>query len=218
MTMRETTVGGAPARTAARHLRRRARLGGLRPDRVRRRGVDRCSRTPWRRPAGCPAATRRSTPCGPRRAIATGGADVTPDETPYEAGLGFCVRHGQGRTSGATPSTAASRPDAALACLTLADPLRGRAGQRAGPRRGPAPSAGSPAAPSATRSAASIAFAYLPTEATVPGTARPGAGLRGLGRRRRWRPSRCTTPRERGFEHDNFDDLDSSDERTRRNP
>src|SRR5204862_3658393 len=48
------------------------------------------------------------------------GADVTPDETPYEAGLGFCVKPGKdfiGREAldGAAPARR-------LCCLVLADP------------------------------------------------------------------------------------------------
>ena len=62
-------------------------------------------------------------------------ADITPDETPYEAGLGFCVKQGRafvgsealgagaptGRTSRQTPALPGAR-----------GPALGRAGQRAG--------------------------------------------------------------------------------------
>ena len=49
------------------------------------------------------------------------GSDVTADETPYQAGLGFCVR-----TDKTYVGSDALDPEPArrLACLTLADPLR----------------------------------------------------------------------------------------------
>ena len=53
------------------------------------------------------------------------GSDVTPDETPYEGGLGFCVRMDKddfvGRAALERLGTAPSRR---LACLTLDDPRR----------------------------------------------------------------------------------------------
>ena len=47
----------------------------------------RASRTAW-----SPPATARSTRCGSRRAIASGAPTSRPDETPYEGGVGFCVK------------------------------------------------------------------------------------------------------------------------------
>jgi glycine cleavage system aminomethyltransferase T len=48
-------------------------------------------------------------------------ADITPDETPYEAGLGFCVREGGGFIGG--DALAAAEPRRRLRCLVLEDPL-----------------------------------------------------------------------------------------------
>jgi 4-methylaminobutanoate oxidase (formaldehyde-forming) len=52
-------------------------------------------------------------------------ADITPDETPYEAGLGFCVRK-QGGFIGASAlgvGDGPAKPDKRLRCLVLEDPL-----------------------------------------------------------------------------------------------
>jgi 4-methylaminobutanoate oxidase (formaldehyde-forming) len=51
------------------------------------------------------------------------GADVTPDETPYEAGLGFAVKLDQGEFIGRDAlAAAAAEPERRLCCLVLADP------------------------------------------------------------------------------------------------
>ncbi len=56
-------------------------------------------------------------------------ADITPDETPYEAGLGFCVRKQGGfigagalGLGGGEKHPALAKPDKRLRCLVLADP------------------------------------------------------------------------------------------------
>ena len=51
------------------------------------------------------------------------GADITPDETPYEGGLGFCVKMDKpGGFLGREALAEAGEPERRLACLTLADP------------------------------------------------------------------------------------------------
>jgi glycine cleavage system aminomethyltransferase T/glycine/D-amino acid oxidase-like deaminating enzyme len=50
------------------------------------------------------------------------GADVTPDETPYEAGLGFAVKLGKGDFLGREALVAREEPERRLCCLVLADP------------------------------------------------------------------------------------------------
>src|SRR5205823_2465516 len=50
------------------------------------------------------------------------GADITPDETPYEAGLGFAVKLDKGEFVGREALVAAGEPKRRLVCLTLADP------------------------------------------------------------------------------------------------
>lgn len=48
-------------------------------------------------------------------------ADITPDETPREAGLGFCVKR-EGRFIGRDALEAAGQPQRRLRCLVLDDP------------------------------------------------------------------------------------------------
>jgi 4-methylaminobutanoate oxidase (formaldehyde-forming) len=50
------------------------------------------------------------------------GVDVTPEDTPYEAGLGFAVKLDKGVFIGRDALTAAGDPERRLRCLTLADP------------------------------------------------------------------------------------------------
>ena len=99
-------------------LRRRARLGALLPDGVRRRPVAR-------------AVRGRATPhgmlaCGYRaidslrleKGYRVWAADITPDETPLEAGLDFCVR----RDKQFIGADALAEPTRRLRAITLADP------------------------------------------------------------------------------------------------
>src|SRR5437588_3006 len=50
------------------------------------------------------------------------GSDVTPDDTPYEAGLGFAVKLDKGDFLGREALLAAAEPARLLRCLVLADP------------------------------------------------------------------------------------------------
>jgi glycine cleavage system aminomethyltransferase T/glycine/D-amino acid oxidase-like deaminating enzyme len=50
------------------------------------------------------------------------GADISPDDTPYEAGLGFAVRPAKGDFLGREALVAKPPPERLLRCLTLADP------------------------------------------------------------------------------------------------
>jgi len=50
------------------------------------------------------------------------GADITPDETPYEAGLGFAVKLDKGEFLGRDALAAAGEPERKLCCLVLDDP------------------------------------------------------------------------------------------------
>jgi glycine cleavage system aminomethyltransferase T/glycine/D-amino acid oxidase-like deaminating enzyme len=55
------------------------------------------------------------------------GSDITPDETPYEAGLGFCVRLDKefiGRSALVDDAGNPRAPGRTLVCLTLDDPRR----------------------------------------------------------------------------------------------
>jgi len=50
------------------------------------------------------------------------GADVTPEESPYEAGLGFAVKLDKGDFNGRAALAAASDPPRRLCCLVLEEP------------------------------------------------------------------------------------------------
>jgi glycine cleavage system aminomethyltransferase T/glycine/D-amino acid oxidase-like deaminating enzyme len=50
------------------------------------------------------------------------GSDITPEDTPYEAGLGFAVKLDKGEFIGREALLAAQKPERRLVCLTLADP------------------------------------------------------------------------------------------------
>jgi glycine cleavage system aminomethyltransferase T/glycine/D-amino acid oxidase-like deaminating enzyme len=91
------------------------------------------------------------------------GADITPDETPYEAGLGFCVKE----EGGFIGHHALREPERRLRCLLLEDPRAVALGHepvRAGGEiRGRVTSGGY--GYSVERS---IAYAYLPAEFEEP--------------------------------------------------
>ena len=95
------------------------------------------------------------------------GTDITPDETPYEAGLGFCVSSKKEFIG----SEALNRdPAQRLCCLLLADPRSVALGNepvRAGGEiRGRVTTGGY-----GYTVERSIAYAYLPSELASPGTA-----------------------------------------------
>jgi 4-methylaminobutanoate oxidase (formaldehyde-forming) len=165
MSVRQTTVGGAPAR-----LLRVTFVGEL--------GWE--VYVPMEHGAAVWALLAEGTaavgglPCGYRaidslraeKAYRYWGSDVTGDETPYEAGLGFCVR-----TDKTYIGSAALDPDPArrLACLTHADPLRAVLGNE--PVRVDGRTVGRVTSGAIGHTvAASIAFAYLPSAACTPGT------------------------------------------------
>jgi glycine cleavage system aminomethyltransferase T/glycine/D-amino acid oxidase-like deaminating enzyme len=50
------------------------------------------------------------------------GADITPEDTPFEAGLGFAVKLDKGEFNGREALAAAGEPERLLRCLTLDDP------------------------------------------------------------------------------------------------
>jgi glycine cleavage system aminomethyltransferase T/glycine/D-amino acid oxidase-like deaminating enzyme len=50
------------------------------------------------------------------------GADITPDDNPYEAGLGFAVKLDKGAFIGRDALLASQEPERRLACLVLEDP------------------------------------------------------------------------------------------------
>ncbi|HXY17142.1 MAG TPA: FAD-dependent oxidoreductase [Gaiellaceae bacterium] len=96
------------------------------------------------------------------------GADITPDDTPYEAGLGFAVKLDKGDFVGRDALLAATEPERRLCCLVLADPRSVALGSepvRAGGRPvGRVTSGGY-----GYTMQRSIAYAYLPAEYSCPG-------------------------------------------------
>ncbi len=100
------------------------------------------------------------------------GADITPDETPFEGGVGFCVRLDKeggfiGRDALAEAKEAGPRTK--LACITLADPRSVALGNEpvriGGEISGRVTSGGC-----GYTVERSIAYAYLPPEQAEPGT------------------------------------------------
>jgi 4-methylaminobutanoate oxidase (formaldehyde-forming) len=170
MTMRQTTVATAPAR-----LLRVTFVGELGWEIY---APSEYGATLWRqlREAG---AGHGLLPCGYRaidslraeKGYRYWGSDITGDETPYEAGLGFCVRMDKdfvGRDALAAPG--ADRPDRVLACLTLDDPRRLVLGNE--PIRVAGATVGRVTSGAVGYHVGrSIAFGYLPAGAAAPGTA-----------------------------------------------
>jgi glycine cleavage system aminomethyltransferase T/glycine/D-amino acid oxidase-like deaminating enzyme len=100
------------------------------------------------------------------------GADITPDETPYEGGVGFCVKlDKEGGFVGreALLSARESGPRSRIACLVLEDPRRVALGNEpvrvGGEVVGRVSSGGY-----GYTVGRSIAYAYLPPERVEPGT------------------------------------------------
>jgi 4-methylaminobutanoate oxidase (formaldehyde-forming) len=98
------------------------------------------------------------------------GSDITPDQTPYEAGLGFAVKLDKGDFVGREALVAASEPEVRLACLTLADPRAVALGSE--PVRADGRVLGRVTSGGYGYTVErSIAYAYLPAELAAPGTA-----------------------------------------------
>ncbi len=122
---------------AAGHLRRRARLGAVLPDRVRRRRCGaRCGR-PGASTAWSPAATARSTRCAWRRATACGPPTSRPTRRRTRpASASACARtRATSSARGAARRRRSPHRAAASALPRARGPALGRARQRAGARR-----------------------------------------------------------------------------------
>ena len=123
------------------------------------------------------------------------GADITPDVTPYEGGVGFAVKPDkQADFIGRAALAANGEPRSRLCCLTLDDPLLGRARERAGARRTARSPAASRAAATATRSGARSRTRTCPPTARRPGR-RSRSRSSGAGSEGRWRASRSSIRR-----------------------
>jgi glycine cleavage system T protein len=98
------------------------------------------------------------------------GADITPEDTPWEAGLGFAVKLDKGEFVGREALEGAQEPERRLACLVLADPLAVALGSE--PVRIDGEVAGRVTSGGYGYTVGrSIAYAYVPAEAATPGTA-----------------------------------------------
>jgi len=96
------------------------------------------------------------------------GADITPEDTPYEAGLGFAVRPDKGDFTGRDALTSRGDPSRRLCCLVLADPRAVALGSE------PVRVDGRPVGRVTSGGYGytverSIAYAYLPAEHAWPG-------------------------------------------------
>ena len=152
----------------ARDLRRRAGLGALRVERVRRRAVGDALGGRARDDGLVAGGYRAIDSMRVEKGYRVWGSDLTAETTPYEAGLGFCVKLDKpGGFEGRDALVAAKAAGLTrrLRAIVLDDPTRRRRRQRAGADRRPRSSGGSPRAATDTRSGASIAYAYLPIEA-----------------------------------------------------
>jgi glycine cleavage system aminomethyltransferase T/glycine/D-amino acid oxidase-like deaminating enzyme len=100
------------------------------------------------------------------------GADITPDESPEEGGVGFCVKLDKGEFVGREALIAAAEdgPRHRLACIALDDPRRVALGNE--PVRVDADVVGRVTSGGYGYTVErSIAYAYLPSSLAVPGTA-----------------------------------------------
>jgi 4-methylaminobutanoate oxidase (formaldehyde-forming) len=97
------------------------------------------------------------------------GADITPDQTPYEAGLGFCVRRGAEDVAFLGQEALDPEPERRLVCLVLDDPRSVCLGNEPvaldGAVIGRVTSGGY-----GYTLGASIAYAYVPTDHSTPDT------------------------------------------------
>ncbi len=96
------------------------------------------------------------------------GADITPDDTPFEAGLGFAVKLDKGEFTGREALLGKQEPERRLCCLVLADPRMVALGSE------PVRVEGRPVGRVTSGGygytvGCSIAYAYLPTADAVPG-------------------------------------------------
>jgi glycine cleavage system T protein len=98
------------------------------------------------------------------------GVDITPDDTPYEAGLGFAVKLDKGDFVGRAALLDAREPDRRLVCLVLSDPRSVALGSEPVRVEGEAVGRVTSGGYGYTVER-SIAYAYVPAEHAEPGRA-----------------------------------------------
>jgi 4-methylaminobutanoate oxidase (formaldehyde-forming) len=97
------------------------------------------------------------------------GSDITPEDTPFEAGLGFAVKLDEGDFIGRDALLAAAEPTRLLACLVLDDPRSVALGSE--PLRIDGEIVGRVTSGGYGYTVdRSIAYAYLPAASALPGT------------------------------------------------
>ena len=97
------------------------------------------------------------------------GADISPEDTPYEAGLGFAVKLDKGEFIGRDALLERQEPERRLACLVLDDPRAVALGSE--PVRIDGAIAGRVTSGGYGYTVArSIAYAYVPADRAEPGT------------------------------------------------
>jgi 4-methylaminobutanoate oxidase (formaldehyde-forming) len=96
------------------------------------------------------------------------GADITPEDTPYEAGLGFAVKLDKGDFIGRDALAAREEPSRRLCCLVLAEPRAVALGSEP-VRVGGRPVGRVTSGGYGYTVERSIAYAYLPAEHARPG-------------------------------------------------
>jgi len=96
------------------------------------------------------------------------GSDITPEDTPYEGGVGFAVKLDKGDFVGRDALLAAQEPERRLSCLVLSDPRAVALGSEpvriGGELVGRVTSGGY-----GYTVGRSIAYAYVPAAKAVPG-------------------------------------------------
>jgi 4-methylaminobutanoate oxidase (formaldehyde-forming) len=96
------------------------------------------------------------------------GSDITPEETPYEAGLSFAVKLDKGEFVGRSALLERHEPERRLSCLVLADPHSVALGSE--PVRVDGELAGRVTSGGYGYTVEkSIAYAYLPSAHAIPG-------------------------------------------------
>ena len=192
MRARELAVGPVPVPRAARHLRRRARLGALLPDRVRPRALGRDLGGRAASTASSRAATRRSTRCGSRRATASGARTSRPTTRPSRRGSASRSSSTRASSSAARRCSASRSPSGSSAASC--SPTRARS--RSAPSR--CASTGAPVGRVTSGGYGytverSIAYAYLPADRRRARAARSRWRSSASGSRARSPPSRSST-------------------------
>jgi 4-methylaminobutanoate oxidase (formaldehyde-forming) len=98
------------------------------------------------------------------------GSDLSPETTPYEAGVGFAVKLDKGEFRGRAALADGTDPAERLVCLTLDDPRAVALGSEPVRVPGGEPLGRVTSGGFGYAVGASIAFAYVPSEHAAPGT------------------------------------------------